>query len=55
VLGPLVLFQPQLGLDRGFPFAAVEGLPGAALGAGNDHLAHKCSLLSLIMNAQGLM
>src|SRR5215471_8437656 len=54
VLGPLVLPEPQFRLDRGFPFAAVEGLPGAALGAGNDHLAHKCSLLWLIMNVKGL-
>jgi len=52
VVGPLVLLEPYFGLDRGFPFAAVEGLPGAALGAGNDHLAHKCSLLWLITNAK---
>jgi hypothetical protein len=52
VVGPLVLLEPYFGLDRDFPFAAVEGLPGAALGAGNDHLAHKCSLLWLIMNAK---
>ena len=54
MLGPLVLLQPYFRLDRDFPFAAVEGLPGAARGAGNDHLAHKCSLLWLIMNAKSL-
>jgi hypothetical protein len=54
VVGPLVLLEPYFRLDRDFPFAAVEGLPGAALGAGNDHLAHMCSLLWLIMNAKSL-
>jgi hypothetical protein len=41
VVGPLVLLEPYFGLDRDFPFAAVEGLPGAALDwmgpAGRSH------------------